>query len=1037
MDTTTTTNSTAEDDNEEDTLKVVLENLEFATNRLCRQYALLQESEWGQTHQLGSFRNDVTLEILGKPSASRQDFGNSPELETLRTEVNLVAKLLLQNHPPSPKKEREQCPIDVIRKRVSELQSLVRDAANAKSGKVSSDNSKKKKRHQPSHHSKIIFRESSTDSDAASSFSREDRRSVTKALFQSVSTLSDELLNNKEKSFRPESTSSDEGWTRSSLNEEDSSNERDEANDPKQNESSNDLEEAALDETARKSDVGERKEQSAFHGHKSTDPDIGEPNLISRINAGDVWTTSSSDMSANDASGDVSHESITCIREASSNTPPETSSFAALNTGHSTERSPRVSQPVNVEKPETFTQKPPSRACSESESFHDDDSSKSATCQQQSVGTSSSISTTGRLEMGDNVRPHGRKRLIACKRQLDHTPIPKKAPPPPPPPENEVIDLVDSDDEKPGATAETALEIDLTSEDEAAGECKIEAADANKSTKEENYQYEMNLYEKVVSECRRKREKAMERSRKKEQSELLKLDIRKRKKASMYDKSDDGAVVPLTTSSEMEDRKLPANTFHRRKKQPIPLVRRKVPSVAKGIPKRRERDEEGDDSDDSQEAARSLKQPHLFAEISQELATKPDFQGIDHAGSVKEGHGESIYCVTWSKDFHATTDEMLDAGSTQAVVMARYLASCAGKYITLYQVNLIDGPMGVTSGPFTMKQSYCDTDLNEDYYTCTFGGRCSPLKESPSGSPSPSSSTSPLMPQLLCAGGQGHRITVIDTSRGERVRSLIGHGDEVWDLKTSPTDDWLLLSASKDGSIRLWNLRNGSPISMLAGHGGHREAVVSIGWHASGKRIVSGGFDTSVKIWDVDEGSPLQKAIVQNHEAALTFTSSKVPHESKPLQVEVPIFSTTNSLHYTVVDCVQFIGDLILSKSPTKHDSVIELWAPILSRDRNALSPAGEFVHLRSFHYHNGGHIYFLRFSIDPLMQRLAVGSVTGKVYLWDIDSDVSKKPQVFQTMETYTVRYLEFSPCGNVLVGSFDDGTLRKWDVKKEKQSL
>ena len=109
-------------------------------------------------------------------------------------------------------------------------------------------------------------------------------------------------------------------------------------------------------------------------------------------------------------------------------------------------------------------------------------------------------------------------------------------------------------------------------------------------------------------------------------------------------------------------------------------------------------------------------------------------------------------------------------------------------------------------------------------------------------------------PPLLCLGGTRGTIKVIDTVRRGLFLTLSGHGNDVTDLKFSPSDEWLLLSSSKDESVRLWNLRRGVNIAVFAGHNGHRGQVLSVSWHLSGAKFATSGMDNMVKLWKVYDG---------------------------------------------------------------------------------------------------------------------------------------------------------------------------------------
>ena len=106
-------------------------------------------------------------------------------------------------------------------------------------------------------------------------------------------------------------------------------------------------------------------------------------------------------------------------------------------------------------------------------------------------------------------------------------------------------------------------------------------------------------------------------------------------------------------------------------------------------------------------------------------------------------------------------------------------------------------------------------------------------------------------PPLLCLGGTNGIIKVIDTIRRSLVMTLSGHGNDLTDLKFSPANEWLLLSSSKDESIRLWNLQRGVNVAVFTGHNGHRGQVLSVSWHLSGTKFASCGMDNTIKLWKV------------------------------------------------------------------------------------------------------------------------------------------------------------------------------------------
>jgi len=291
-------------------------------------------------------------------------------------------------------------------------------------------------------------------------------------------------------------------------------------------------------------------------------------------------------------------------------------------------------------------------------------------------------------------------------------------------------------------------------------------------------------------------------------------------------------------------------------------------------------------------------------------------------------------------------------------------------------------------------------------------------------------------PQLLCVGGKGFAIKVIDTVRQKLLMTLSGHGEELAALKMSPISEWILLSASFDRSCRLWNLRNGSCIAYFAGHEGHKDIVMSCAWHPLGHRSVTGGHDTYVKIWDVGEETDVGRAIEQSFSVNLKANvNGTVEAETyvEPVFVHFPIHSTSK-VHFQPVDCVEFIGDLILSKA----NDIMVLWDPDYTYNEgpDVTHRLPDRVTVLQEYKIKGVEPDFMyyRFGTTRSARTWAVGSQEGDVYVWDDNtmgiSDL--KLRITQNRQT-VIRMVVFSPDDRILVCCCDDGGLWKWDLHRK----
>lgn len=163
---------------------------------------------------------------------------------------------------------------------------------------------------------------------------------------------------------------------------------------------------------------------------------------------------------------------------------------------------------------------------------------------------------------------------------------------------------------------------------------------------------------------------------------------------------------------------------------------------------------------------------------------------------------------------------------------------------------------------------------------------------------------------LIVAGNHGViRLIQPDSLDADAKEShLIGHPNAVNQVVCSTVKPYLLASASRDRSFKLWNIQTKVCIASFHGIDAHRDEVVTIDFDRKCDRIVSAGCDHYIAIWDLTEPS-LAAAIT----ASQQYDALKSDKAFKTLLVSFPMFGTRD-LHLNYIDCVRFFGDLILSK---------------------------------------------------------------------------------------------------------------------------
>ena len=87
------------------------------------------------------------------------------------------------------------------------------------------------------------------------------------------------------------------------------------------------------------------------------------------------------------------------------------------------------------------------------------------------------------------------------------------------------------------------------------------------------------------------------------------------------------------------------------------------------------------------------------------------------------------------------------------------------------------------------------------------------------------------------------------------LKTLTGHEAGVWDVALAPKFGHLLLSASTDKTVKVWNFQDDpEDYTNMRTYYGHEQAVRSVAYSADCKSFVSGSFDRSMKVWDLETG---------------------------------------------------------------------------------------------------------------------------------------------------------------------------------------
>ncbi len=173
---------------------------------------------------------------------------------------------------------------------------------------------------------------------------------------------------------------------------------------------------------------------------------------------------------------------------------------------------------------------------------------------------------------------------------------------------------------------------------------------------------------------------------------------------------------------------------------------------------------------------------------------------------------------------------------------------------------------------------------------------------------------------------------------GAQILTLIGHAGSVNDCVWSP-DGKRILSASNDGTLKIWDANTGKELQTLTRHKGPVQRNMDVcAWSPNGQHIFSSTADESFEIWDLKNDIYFRKIEKKGYSSRLGAWS---PDGSRILAVvgyTIKILDVTGKQlqefagHRDLIGCFEWSpdGQLILSVEefydPVICEGKIRIW---------------------------------------------------------------------------------------------------------------
>ncbi|CAL2031073.1 unnamed protein product [Caenorhabditis brenneri] len=310
----------------------------------------------------------------------------------------------------------------------------------------------------------------------------------------------------------------------------------------------------------------------------------------------------------------------------------------------------------------------------------------------------------------------------------------------------------------------------------------------------------------------------------------------------------------------------------------------------------------------------------------------------------------------------------------------------------------------------------------------------------------------------LVFGGESGRLYVMDDRTMKVTKNLVACGGAINDIRTSPTNSKLFAIASKDKSVRVFDVRADAYLLVFGGPYSHLDSVLSVDWTPDGSKIVSCGFDNYVYGWDLstkeiqdhlaycskylDENKPIER-IRSTEDIRTRQSKSAFDPEGYTKQFHTPS-NLTRHIHYDYVDCIRAItrgwGTYFITKG-CGRESLLRCWRFGTYGDLTENPIPGEPLtcHVEICTKNcTRASAWFNKFAIDPKNEFIVAGGDWGDLYFHNFDAN-EQEPiyTVKSNSKKETTRQVAFSNDGKIILAVGDKGLMCRLDRVPEGSKI
>lgn len=243
------------------------------------------------------------------------------------------------------------------------------------------------------------------------------------------------------------------------------------------------------------------------------------------------------------------------------------------------------------------------------------------------------------------------------------------------------------------------------------------------------------------------------------------------------------------------------------------------------------------------------------------------------------------------------------------------------------------------------------------------------------------------------------------------------HDTEVDLVLFGPPGTLWMATASRGGTITVWNPQNGARLAQLS----HEQDVVAMASSPDGKWLVTGSLDQTARVWEAQTGRALSQLRHDRQVLSVTFSANGQWVATGSLDHTARVWDSLTGReiarmeHAGAVDTVAFTPNGLLLSTGSR-DKTVNIWSPqAVGQALVSLSHPARVIDL----------------DFSPDETRLATAAGDGKVRIWEVQGSEVITPSVLLTIAPESELIdVDFSPDGNWIATGTRDGQATIWDA-------